>query len=534
MFESVMAGFASLMTIHVIIAIVLGLLGGVFIGCLPGLSPSMAIALATPFTFGLNPISGLSFLLGVYKGGVYGGSISAVLIATPGTPEAAATILDGYPLAKAGKARIALDAALIASVCGDLIGTILLVLFTPVVASLALQIGPVEMVPLVVVALSVIIFSLGRHKVKGFISACIGATVAYVGLDPMNGTNRLIFDVYELSDGVALIPFMVGLFAMPEIIFSVIRGRTEFIKKQIDKAQLKLEKQRETFQLTNEGLSFFAAMQHWRVILQSALIGGIIGALPGLGSTAAAFTCYGVAKRTSKHPEEYGKGSVEAIMACETGNNGTCGPALIPLLTLGIPGSSTAAILYGSLLIHGIIPGPRIFVEHGPVIYAIFIGLAISALLLYPIGKFCIKYFSKALYTLDQGILFGAIFLLCFTGTFAIHNSFFDVMIMLGAGFLAFILRLFGFPVSPALIAFILTPILERSFRQSLVLSGGDVWAFFQSPLALVFWGILAIMLLWEPAMQILRGPEVTSLKDVDMMARQVEPQVDARTEAEQ
>ncbi len=522
MIESVLAGFENLMTFYNMIAIVLGLICGVFIGCLPGLSPSMAIALATPFTIGLNPITGLSFLLGVYKGGVYGGSISAILIATPGTPEAAATLLDGYPLAKEGKARIALDAALIASVCGDFIGTVLLVLFTPVVASLALKIGPIEMVPLVVLALSVIVFSLGKNKVKGFIAACIGAALTYVGLDPVEGTNRLIFDVYELSDGLSLIPFLVGLFALPEIVFSMIRSRAEHIKKHLAEKNKELEEKKEEFALTNESLSLMQGLKHWRVIVQSAVIGGLIGALPGLGSTAAAFTCYGLAKRTSKNPEMYGKGSIEGIMACETGNNGTCGPALIPMLTLGIPGSSTAAILYGTLLMHGIVPGPRIFIEHGPIIYAVFIGLIVSAFLLYPIGKFCIKHFSAALYKIDSGILFGAIFFLCFTGTYAIHHSFFDVMIMLGAGVLAFMMRLFGFPVSPTLIAFILTPILEKNFRQALVLEGGNVMPLFTSPIAAVLWMCFLGLLLWTPIMQILR-PKVEDIEDAEILVKQME-----------
>ncbi len=521
MIESVLAGFDNLMTFYNMIAIILGLICGVFIGCLPGLSPSMAIALATPFTIGLNPITGLSFLLGVYKGGVYGGSISAILIATPGTPEAAATLLDGYPLAKSGKARIALDAALIASVCGDLIGTVLLVLFTPVVATLALKIGPIEMVPLVVLALSVIVFSLGKNKVKGFIAACIGAALTYIGLDPQEGTNRLTFEMSQLVDGLSLIPFLVGLFALPEIVFSIIRSRADFIKKKLQEQQGKIEEEREEFTLNNEGLSLMQGLKHWRIVVQSAVIGGLIGALPGLGSTAAAFTCYGLAKRTSKNPDEYGKGSIEGIMACETGNNGTCGPALIPMLTLGIPGSSTAAILYGTLLMHGIVPGPRIFVEHGPIIYAVFIGLIISAFLLYPIGKFCIKHFSAALYKIDSGILFGAIFLLCFTGTYAIHHSFFDVIVMLGAGLLAFMMRLFGFPVSPVLIAFILTPILENNFRQALQLEGGNVAPLFTSPIAAGIWCVLGLLLLWGPLTQLLK-PKIEK-DDPELLEQQMD-----------
>lgn len=218
MVESILSGFFEIMHLGNLFAILVGLYIGVMIGCLPGLSPSMAIALATPFTFGLNPVAGLSFLLGVYKGGVYGGSISAILLSTPGTPEAAATLLDGYPLVKQGKARKALDAALYASIAGDFIGTLLLVSVAPIIAYFALKIGPHEMVPLIVLALSVIIITLGKNKVKGFIAACIGGMIALVGVDPMAGSSRFVFNVYELNEGISLIPFLVGLFAIPEII----------------------------------------------------------------------------------------------------------------------------------------------------------------------------------------------------------------------------------------------------------------------------------------------------------------------------
>jgi len=244
--------------------------------------------------------------------------------------------------------------------------------------------------------------------------------------------------------------------------------------------------------------------------VRSAIVGGGIGAMPGLGSTAAAFTCYGLAKKTSKEPERYGKGSVEGILACETGNNGTCGPALIPLLTLGIPGSSTAAVLYGSLLMHGIVPGPRIFVEHGTTIFAIFIGLIIGAILLYPIAISIIKYAAKGIYKINQGVLFGGILLLCFTGSYAISNSMYDVLTMCFAGILSYVMRILGFSLGPALIAFILAPILERSFRQAMMISGNDIASFFSHPIALGIWLILVFVLAYGPVKKLLKK-EVTA-----------------------
>lgn len=471
-----------------LLAIVVGLYIGVIIGSLPGLSPSMAIALAAPFTFNLAPVAALSMLLGIYKGGVYGGSISAILLSTPGTPEAAATLMDGYPLSKMGRARHALDAALYASIAGDLIGTFVLVAAAPFVAHYALKIGPAEMVPLIVLALTVIISTLGAEKLKGFIAATIGGMIALIGVDDMAGNTRFIFGNYELSEGVSLIPFLVGLFALPEVISVVLASR-----------QKKKDTPEPVVEIHGERLKFREVFPYWRTILQSAIAGSGIGALPGLGSTAAAFTCYGLAKKTSRNPEEYGKGSLEGLLACETGNNGTCGPALIPLLTLGIPGSSTTAVLYGALLIYGIVPGPKIFIEHGPIVYALFSGLIIGGFLLYPVATSIIKYAAKGIYKINQGVLFSGIFLLCFTGSYAISNSMMDVYCMALAGVLAVGMRYFHLPLGPTLIAFILEPIMERSFRQALMISGNEMMTFFTSPIAIFLWAVVIIIVVYGP-----------------------------------
>lgn len=490
MVESLIEGFFLIMQWQNILAIVLGLYMGCIIGALPGLSPSMAIALAAPFTFGLPPIPAISFLLGIYKGGVYGGSISAILICTPGTPEAAATLLDGYPLSQQGRARHALDAALYASIAGDLIGTVVLVGAAPFVAHYALKIGPAEMVPMILLAMAIIISTLGAEKSKGFIAATLGAMVALMGVDPIAGSTRFIFDNYEFSDGVSLIPFLVGLFALPEVISTIV---TSLEKRRNRDTALP------TVEVQGKRLKLQEVLPYWKTILQSALVGCGIGALPGLGSTAAAFTCYGLAKKTSKHPEQYGKGSLEGVLACETGNNGTCGPALIPLLTLGIPGSSTTAVLYGTLLIYGIVPGPKIFIENGPIIYAIFMGLILGGFLLYPVATSIIKYAAKGIYKINKGLLFGSILLLCFTGSFAISNSMFDVYCMALSGIFAYGMRYFGLPLGPALIAFILEPIMERSFRQALMISGNDMETFFVSQISIGLWVLVGVVLMYGP-----------------------------------
>ena len=490
MIEHLAEGFFIIMHWENILAIILGLYTGCTIGALPGLSPSMAIALAAPFTFGLPPVPAISFLLGIYKGGVYGGSISAILLSTPGTPEAAATLLDGYPLSQQGRARHALDTALYASIFGDLVGTVVLVTAAPFVAHYALKIGPAEMVPMILLAMAIIISTLDTDKTKGFIAACLGGIIALMGIDPITGSTRFIFDNYELSDGVALIPFLVGLFAVPEVI-SVIVGAGKDRKN---------EKQTSNQIVVQGGrLPFRQILPYWKTLLQSALVGCSIGALPGLGSTAAAFTCYGLAKKGAKEPEKFGKGSIEGLLACETGNNGTCGPALIPLLTLGIPGSSTTAVLFGALLIYGIVPGPKIFIENGPIVYAVFIGLILGGILLYPVATSIIKYAAKAIYKINKGLLFSGILLLCFTGSYAIRNSMIDVYTMCLAGIAAYGLKAFGLPMGPTLIAFILEPIMERSFRQALMISGNDMSTFISTPIAVGLWILVGIILLYGP-----------------------------------
>jgi putative tricarboxylic transport membrane protein len=490
MIESMTEGFFIIMHWENILAIVLGLYMGVIIGALPGLSSSMAIAIAAPFTFGMDPVPAISFLLGIYKGGVYGGSISAILLSTPGTPEAAVTVFDGYPLAKMGRARHALDAALYASIGGDFIGTLVLVTIAPFIAHYALKIGPAEMVPMILLAMAIIISTLGAERTKGFIAASIGAMIALIGVDPITGSTRFVFGNYELSEGVSLIPFLVGLFAVPEVISVIISTAQKRSSKEAEPPPLEIQGGR---------LKLRAIFSYWKTIMQSAIVGCGLGALPGLGSTAAAFTCYGLAKRTSKSPEKFGKGSIEGLLACETGNNGTCGPALIPLLTLGIPGSSTTAVLFGALLIYGINPGPRIFIENGPIVYAIFMGLILGGGFLYLVGTSLVKYAAKGIYKINQGILFTGILLLCFTGSFAIRNNMVDVYCMCFAGLFSFGMKYFGFPLGPTLIAFILEPIMERSFRQALMISGNDMAILFSSPIAIVLYALFGAVMIYGP-----------------------------------
>ena len=493
MFEDIISGFFIILQWQNLFAIFAGVVIGVVIGMLPGLSPSMAVALASPLTLFMPAVPGLSLLLGIYKGGVYGGSISAILIGTPGTPEAAATVFDGYPLAKAGKAKIPLYATLYSSLGGDMIGIFILFLLSPLVARFALLIGPAETAPLILLALSIIIITSGSNKIKGFLSATLGFILATVGIDPILNCTRFCFGTLEMAEGLSLIPFLIGLFAIPEIIIQI-----------VERVRIRMESA--TAQVMGERYTIREFLTHWKVFLKSAFIGAFVGAMPGLGSATAAFTCYAVAKKSSKHPELYGKGSIEGLIACETGNNGTVGPALVPLLTLGIPGSATAAVLYGTLIINGMVPGPFIFRDHGPLMMAVFIGLLIGSFMLYPIAVTVFTYTTKVFYKVDNRYIFSAIFLLCVCGSYAISNSMTDVYVMLITGILAFILKRFGFLMGPLLIAFILEPIFERAAREALVLAGNNVSeVIFESPISIVLWIMLLAGVLYTIVSEILK-----------------------------
>lgn len=357
----------------VLLAALVGVLIGCVIGVIPGLGPAVAMSLAIPLTFTLPAHVAISLLLGIYKGGTYGGSISAILINTPGTPAAAATILDGYPLARQGKAGKALYMALFASVFGDALSIFILMAVAQPLASIALMFGPPELFALLLFALTVIGGLSGESLFKGFISACFGLMLATIGTDTITGDTRFTFSLLYFEDGLSIIPMIIGLFAISEV-FQQMRHVGEAQAETLLPPPSCPDDNRVTRR------EFFASLP---IFIQASLIGVSIGALPGTGSTTAAYLSYGAAKRRSKHPELFGKGSLEGVAAAEAGNNAVCGGALIPMLSLGIPGDVVTAILMGALTVHGIIVGPSIFVEHRTFIFTIFPCCS------YPFSCFC-------------------------------------------------------------------------------------------------------------------------------------------------
>ncbi len=456
----------------------IGVIIGTIVGAIPGMTPTTGVALTLPFTFYMQPVTGILLLLGVYKGGNYGGSIPAILISTPGTPAAACTVLDGYPLAQQGKANKALHMALYASVVADFVSNISLIFFAAFIASFALRFGPPEFFTLILFSLTIIAGVAGDSLAKGVVSAAFGLLLATIGLDLIYGTERFVFGEVELLGGLKFIPVLIGLFAMPLVI-------DHYSKKYVPHV---------TATVGDEGVTWAEWKRSFKSILRGSLIGVALGAIPGIGGAPASFMAYAEAKRTSKNSANFGKGEIEGIAAAEAGNNGVCGATMIPLLALGIPGDVVTAVILGAFMIHGLQPGPLLFQQNITLVYAIFMGIMLSSLYILIIGKLGIKVLAK-IADVPNSILYPVVLVLCVFGAYAIANTLFDVLLMMIMGVVGYIMLKFAIPAAPFLIAFILGPILEDSFRQSLVLADGNFSIFARGPICWFFLALTAASL---------------------------------------
>ncbi|PWG65544.1 tripartite tricarboxylate transporter permease [Spiribacter halobius] len=468
------AGFLLFAEPASLIALVSGVLIGVAIGAIPGMSTVMAVAVVLPFTFTMPPVAAILLLLGVYKGGMYGGSISAVLINTPGTPAASCTLLDGNPLARQGKARIALQTALYASVVGDLISNLVLILLAAWLAKFALQFGAPELFTLVVFSLTIVSGVAGENLLKGVIAAALGLLLATVGTDLIVGTPRFAFDVTPLRGGVSLVPVLIGLFALPEVL-RIFQGSAT--GKMAVAA------------LGDARLSVSEFLKHWQTVLRGSALGVVLGVIPGLGATPAAFLSYSEARRRSPDPDSFGKGNIDGVAAAESGNSSVGGATMIPLLALGIPGDVITAVILGAFMIHGLQPGPLLFQNNIDIIYSLFIGLLAGSALLLLVGRLAIPILGRIV-SMRSSLLMPGILVLCVYGAYAVNNSIFDVMIMGIMGPLAMLMIYSGLPRAPFLIAFVLGPLLEDNFRKGLLMGQGDFGIFFSSPITWLFWGL--------------------------------------------
>jgi len=464
--------------------LVLGIVLGLIIGILPGLGPPIAIALALPFTFYLEPVPSMVLLLGIYSAAIYGGSISAIAVGIPGTGAAIATVEDGHQMFKQGKGGEALGFSLTGSIIGGLFSAMCLALVAPLLASLAVQFGPREYLAISVFGLVVVVRVAGKSLPKGLMMGGLGIFLTTWGLDELNGTERYTFGTYYLYEGLPLVPFLVGLFAMSEVLIGAERAAK---KVSFDTASLSVR------------LPGFKALVRMKdVILRSSIIGTVIGIIPGEGAAVGAFFAYSEAKRRSKNPEEFGKGKAEGILAPETANNATVGGALVPTLTLGVPGSPAAAVLLGALLIQGLTPGPKLFSDQPDLMYAIFLGLFLINILMMLIGLVAIR-FAAQLIRVPTTVIVPTVMLLSFVGIYSVSNSFFNVSVLLGAGILGYVIRKLGYSIAPLSIGFVLGPILENSLRQSITIADGSVAEFFSTPIGLTIYCALALTILWGP-----------------------------------
>lgn len=481
MADHMMSGLELFLSVQNFLAILGGVVIGVIIGAIPGMGAAMAVAIGLPFTFHLDPVTGILMLTGIYKGAYYGGSISAILINTPGTPAAACTMLDGYPMSRQGRAREALDMSLYASCVADFISNLSLIFLAGIIASWALQFGPPEFFALIVFSMTIIAGVSGASLFKGLASAAAGFLAATVGQDLFYGTGRFDFGSTNLLGGLSLVPVLIGLFALPEIINRYAIGLLgdQKIKKV--------------------GAGAAATWKQFRAclptILKGSFIGVGIGAIPGIGGAPAAFLSYSEARRTSNAPEKFGKGEIKGVAAAESGNNGVCGATLIPLLSLGVPGDIVTAVLLGAFMIHGLQPGPIMFQQNIDQIYAIYCGLLLSSIFLFLSGKVAIRYFSMAAEVPDR-LLMPVVVVLCFFGAFVINNSLFDVFVMITAGLVGFIMLRADIPAAPFLIAFVLGPLFENNLRRSLLISRGDFDIFVRGPICWLFLGLTVVAII--------------------------------------
>lgn len=442
----------------------LGLFMGMFVGALPGFTTVMAMSLVLPISFFLHPLVGIPFLIGVYKGGIYGGSIPAILIGVPGTGAAIATTFDGPQLAKQGKGKKALEIALFSSVFGDASSDVVTILLIVPIAAIALLVGPPELSAVILFSLIVVSASSGGNLSKGLVMACLGALLAMIGQDPVDFVPRFTFGTEVLISGLPLLPMMIGLFAIPEIFTALERS---------NKARELGESSARLIATTGERLRLGELRACLRTIFRSTAIGTGIGMLPGAGQSVAAFAGYAAAKKRSKHPERFGKGELEGIAACEAANNAVNGPTLVPLLTLGIPGDKVTAILLGAFMAHGLRPGPSLMTEQGPIVFALLLAMLLANFLFLPIAYFCIPIFARIV-TMQRQYLIPIIVLVAFAGSYVYRSDAFDLQILVLFGVLGYFAKKFDFDVVPLVMAFILGPELEYAISQTMIMSQGN------------------------------------------------------------
>jgi len=469
-----------------LISTFVGALVGTWVGIMPGLSSVMGMSIMLPFTLSLSGSNGIMMMLGIFCGAIYGGSVTATLINTPGTANSAATCLDGYPMARKHKQPgRALSISITASTFGGLFSAVMLLITAPILAKFALKFSAPEYFALAIFGLSIVTSVSSKSILKGILGAIVGLLLATVGMDSFTGDFRFTFDTVYLTGGISFIPVLIGLFAFSQGLITV---EETFLARKQEREKTVIER-------------VFISKEDWKLLmptfLRSSVIGTIIGAIPGTGGDIAAWVGYNEAKRWSKHPEQFGDGAAEGIAGPEAANNAISGGALIPLLTMGIPGDACTAIMLGALMMQGITPGPLLFTEQTQKVYIIIIGLFFANIFMAIIGYSGIKLFSKIVHV-PNNILTPIVFVFCFIGTFAINHNMSDVYLMIVCGILGFFILKMEFSIPPIILGLILGGIVENNYRRAMALSDGNALVFFQRPISCVLL-LIGIVSLFYP-----------------------------------
>ncbi len=458
-----------------LLLIMVGVIVGIIFGSIPGLSATMAMVLFLPMSFGMEPVNGISLLVGLYLGGISGGLISAILLKIPGTPSSISTVFDGGPMADNGEAGKALGVGILVSFIGGLISIFALMFISPYLAAVTLKFTPVEYFSIAIFSLSIIASLSGDSILDGLLAGLFGIALSLVGMAPIDALTRFTFNQYQLLSGFDIVVILIGVFAVTDII------RSGFGRKTLDS---KAEKT--PYNLKGFGISMKELIGQTVNIIRSSLIGIGIGILPGIGGSTAGLLAYTATKNSSKHPEKFGTGIIDGVVASESANNAVIGGSLIPLLTMGIPGNTVTAIFLGGLTIHGINPGPLIFQKSGKYVYAIFIALIVSNIFMLIFERGGLRWFVKLL-DIPKRYLLPIIMVCCVVGSYCSNSRVYDVWCVFVFGLIGLLFKDMKIPTTPLIIGFILGPMAEENLRRALMASGGNISVFFTRPISLVF-----------------------------------------------
>ena len=480
--HEIIVGIGNIFTPWPLFFTVLGTILGIVVGAIPGLTGAMLIALTLPLTYYMSAVNALILLISMYVGSISGGQISSILLGMPGAPSAVMTTFDGYPLARDGKPGRALGLGIGASFFGGLVSWIFLVLLARPLSEIAVRFGPFEYFTLVLMAMVLIASISQGSMVKGILSGFLGMLVAMPGVDPSTGGVRLTFGFHAMDAGFRLLPILMGVFAVGQII-------TEIIS---------VERRMSSIKMSMKGI--LMSLKDWKSqafnLLRSSLIGTWVGILPAIGGNIGSVLSYTAAKNMSKNPERFGKGAEEGIIASETANNATIGGALVPLISMGIPGSVVDVFLLAALLVHGIQPGPLLFTSNPEIVYTIMATMFVANIFMFLIMTGTVKYIAK-ISMVPKAYILPVILVFCIIGSYAQANRMFDVWVLLIFGVVGFVMRKASIPHAPFVIGLVLTPIAEQNFRTGLMISGGSLLPLFTRPVSLIFLLISVLFLIW-------------------------------------